>query len=65
MEEQNISESGLELAGFMAEMQELISNGTLRHPDDFELWLEDVESECRYCYSDLKQIVNHYIIGNA
>ena len=51
-----------EFSEFMSEMKELMQNGTLKEPDDFALWLEDVQGECKFCFEDLKEIVEKYIL---
>jgi hypothetical protein len=51
----------IELIEFVAEMNDLIEKGILRQASDFQLWLEDVHSECMYCFKELSDIVNVYI----
>ena len=56
-----ISNREIELAEFISEMNDLIEKGILRQASDFQLWLEDVQGECRLCYHDLTGIVHKYM----
>ena len=46
---------------FLSEMSDLINSGVLRGRFDFQLWLEEVEGECNYCFKELSEFVDEYI----
>ena len=46
---------------FLSEMSDLINLGALKVRYDFQLWLEEVEDECNYCFKELSEFVEEYI----
>ncbi|MEA1897411.1 MAG: hypothetical protein U9N53_07080 [Bacteroidota bacterium] len=58
-EDNNIAQQ--EFDEFLSEMSDLINSGALRGRYDFQLWLEEVESECKYCFKELSEFVEKYI----
>jgi len=50
-----------ELADFIAEMNELIDKGLLIIPFDYENWLKEISTECKYCYQEVTEIAGIYI----
>jgi len=50
-----------ELAEFATELRELTESGVLKSISDFDLWLQDVEEECKYCFPEIKKIVSKLI----
>ena len=58
-EKKNIAQQ--EFDEFLSEMSDLINSGALRGRFDFQLWLEDVEDECNYCFKELSEFVEAYL----
>ena len=58
-EKKNIAQQ--EFDEFLSEMSDLINSGALRGRFDFQLWLEEVEDECIYCFKELSAFVEAYI----
>lgn len=51
----------IELLEFIKEMKDLSEERVLRNESDYRLWLEDVRSECIYCFDKLEEFVNQLI----
>ncbi len=50
-----------EFEEFLTEMNDLIQSGVLSRKCDFQLWLEEVEDECNYCFKELSEFVEEHI----
>lgn len=61
---EGLSKSEIELAEFIVELNDLTNKGILKQPEDYLLWLEDVEGECNYCFDELSDIINQQIKDN-
>jgi NADPH:quinone reductase-like Zn-dependent oxidoreductase len=56
-----LQEKQVELAEYIAEMNDLIEIGALKEVFDFQLWLEDVKKECVYCFQEISAIAKIYM----
>jgi len=58
---EKLQEKQVELAEYIAEMNDLIEIGALKEVFDFQLWLEDVKKESVYCFQEISAIAKIYM----
>jgi len=51
----------LELAEYIAKMNDLIDQGVIRNSFDFLHWLEGVKKDCVSCFDEIEVIVKTYV----